>query len=87
MKDFLKWATQLAPALPVSLKIPGLLGGLPGLFSLKEGMGSPPPIHLGAEDIPVCMPSIWVDTSPVGVHKYNETSSEEAETDGLWVFS
>ena len=69
MKDFMKWATQLAPELPASWKIPDLLEGLPGLFSLQESMGSPPPIYLGAEDIPVCMPPIWVDASPVGVHK------------------
>ena len=27
-----------------------------------------PPIQLGAEDILVCVPPIWVDVSPVGVH-------------------
>ena len=41
-----------------------------------------PPVLLGAEDIPVCVPPIWVDISPTGVHKDNETSSGEAETDG-----
>ena len=41
-----------------------------------------PPIQLGAEDISVCVPPIWIDISPVGVHKDNETGSRETETDG-----
>ena len=47
-----------------------------------QGVPISPLIPLGAEDIPVCMPPIWVDISPMGVHKDNETSSGEAETDG-----
>ena len=41
-----------------------------------------PPIQLGAEDISVCAPPIWIDISPVGVHKDNEIGSREIETDG-----
>ena len=41
-----------------------------------------PPIPLGAEDIPICMPPIRVNVSPTGVYKDNETSRGEAETDG-----
>ena len=47
-----------------------------------QGVPISPLIPLGAEDISVCMPPIWVDISPMGVHKDNETSSGEAETDG-----
>ena len=40
-----------------------------------------PPVPLGAKDTLVCVPLIWVDVTPTGVHKDNETSSGEAETD------
>ena len=36
----------------------------------------------GAENIPVCVPTIWADLSPTGLHKNNETCDREAETDG-----
>ena len=41
-----------------------------------------PQIQLGAEDILICVPPIWIDISPVGVHKDNETGRRETETDG-----
>ena len=40
-----------------------------------QGVPMSPPVLLGADDIPVCVPPIWVDISPTGVHKDNETSS------------
>ena len=37
---------------------------------------------MGAENIPVCVSTIWADLSPTGLHKNNETCGREAETDG-----
>ena len=43
-----------------------------------------PPIPLGTEDIPICVPSIRVNTSPTGIHKDIEINSGEAQTDGYY---
>ena len=59
----------------------GLEGRLPSSPNSQREPTSPP-IQMGAENIPVCVSTIWADLSPMGLHKNNETCGREAETDG-----
>ena len=59
----------------------GLEGRIPSSPDSQREPKSPP-IQMGAENIPVCVSTIWADFSPTGLHQNNETCGREAETDG-----